>query len=319
MKEIEVIITHSPGSLDFNFVEIKEMLAERMEIYKELFYTHETVAEAKKDVATLRKMRLAVEDKRKEAKKECMKPYDAFEKNIKELVTLIDEPIDLIDTQVKEYAKQQKAEKRQKIEEYFNKANANYESMIAFDEVFKESWLNASVSLKSIEKEIDIKIANVIADIETIKSMDSEAEEKALKIYMQTKKLSDAIKIITDYEKQKSDILRKEEERREVETRRKEENKEREKVEKQNRLEQNRIKEENKRKWEQECQEQGSKETTVESAAENLKVDFIESISDEIQESKAEKIIMRKYLVKASVSNHDEIVKKLEELGVQWQ
>ena len=57
--------------------------------------------ERKKDVATLRKIAKSVNEKKVEAKNEFMRPYTVFENNVKELIEIINEPISIIDNQVK--------------------------------------------------------------------------------------------------------------------------------------------------------------------------------------------------------------------------
>lgn len=72
--------------------------------------------EAKKDRASLNKLRSAFEDERKRIKKLYMDPYNRFEKQVKEVIALIDEPIRLIDAQIKEVEENKKLQKRKDIE-----------------------------------------------------------------------------------------------------------------------------------------------------------------------------------------------------------
>ena len=46
-----------------------------------------------------------------------MQPYEEFEKQIKELVVIVDEPVKLINQQVKAYEDKKKADKLEKIKE----------------------------------------------------------------------------------------------------------------------------------------------------------------------------------------------------------
>ena len=63
-----------------------------MEVYKSLEVTEDNKPD-RKDIATLRKVINQVNDKRIGVKKECLKPYEIFEKQATELVTIINEPI----------------------------------------------------------------------------------------------------------------------------------------------------------------------------------------------------------------------------------
>lgn len=222
MNELQVIVTQKPAEISFNFDEIKQGLSEQMEIYKSMEVTEDVLVERKKDVATLRKMAKAIDDKRKEVKSGYMIPFDEFEKKAKELIEIINEPIDLINKQVKEFDEKQKAEKKAKALEYFNGNVGDVD--IIFEEVFSPSWLLSATSFKSIKSDIDTAVSNRKADIETIKAMESEVEEKAMATYKATKRLADALKVINEYKVQKEAILEAEKRRiREEEERRKRE------------------------------------------------------------------------------------------------
>lgn len=224
MNELQVIVTQKPAEISFNFNEIKQGLSEQMEIYKSMEVTEEVLAERKKDVTTLRNMAKAIDDKRKEVKNSLMIPYVEFEKKAKELIEIINEPIELINKQVKEYEEKQKAVKKQKAYDYYLQKMGGQSETLEFDEVFKESWLNVNTSFKSIKNDIDTAVENRIADIETIKAMESEVEEKAMATYKATKRLADAVKVINEYKAQKEAILEAEKRRvREEEERRKRE------------------------------------------------------------------------------------------------
>lgn len=212
MNELQVIVTQKPAEITFNFDEIKQGLSEQMEIYKSMDVTEDVLAERKKDVATLRKMAKAIDDKRKEVKSGYMIPFDEFEKKAKELIEIINEPIELINKQVKEFDEKQKAEKKAKALEYFISNVGDVD--IIFDDVFSPSWLLSATSFKSIKADIDTAISNRKADIETIKAMESEVEEKAMATYKATKRLADALKVINEYKAQKEAILEAEERRR---------------------------------------------------------------------------------------------------------
>lgn len=232
MNELQVIVTQKPAEISFNFDEIKQGLSEQMEIYKSMEVTEDVLVERKKDVATLRKMAKAIDDKRKEVKSGYMIPFDEFEKKAKELIEIINEPIDLINKQVKEFDEKQKAEKKAKALEYFNGNVGDVD--IIFEEVFSPSWLLSATSFKSIKSDIDTAVSNRKADVETIKAMESEVEEKAMVTYKATKRLADALKVINEYKAQKEAILEAEKRRiREEEEKRKreEERKAREKQE----------------------------------------------------------------------------------------
>ena len=73
----------------------------------------------KRDRADLNKLKAAFEDERKRLKKACMEPYNRFEQQVKEITALIDEPIQLIDSQLSEIEERRKQLKQKEIEDLF--------------------------------------------------------------------------------------------------------------------------------------------------------------------------------------------------------
>lgn len=263
MNELQVVVEQKPAEINANFEEIKLQLAEQMEVYKTAIYSEDKVTEARKDIATLRKIRKAIDDKRKEVKGTYMIPYEEFDRKSKELMQIIDDAINPINSQIVDFEERRKAEKKQKALDYFNACMASKGNIISFEEVFKQSWLNAATSFKSIRMDIDAAIKNREDDIATIKAMNSDVEDKAMATYQRTKRLADAIQVINDYEQQKRIILEREEARRRAEEERKqreaerlrlEELRRREEAELERKREQERLLEEERRKVREEEQ-----------------------------------------------------------------
>ena len=72
---------------------------------------------AKSDKATINKKKKALNDKKVEVKKEYISPLENFEKQVKELVEIIDKGVNNIDTQVKDFEKKEVDEKLKDIME----------------------------------------------------------------------------------------------------------------------------------------------------------------------------------------------------------
>ena len=100
-----------PAVIEYNHEELKSELSEQLQKYKNIVVTEDSIKEFKADKANLNRLKTALEDKRKEVKKQCLQPYENFEKNIKELIALIEEPIKVIDSQLKEIESKKKEEK----------------------------------------------------------------------------------------------------------------------------------------------------------------------------------------------------------------
>ena len=107
-----------PEVIEFNFDELKQEIESRVSMYTNLVYTDEQIKQAKADRANLNKFVKALSDERIKMKKQCLKPYEGFEAKVNELSKIVQEPIALIDKQVREYEEQQKKAKLEKIKEY---------------------------------------------------------------------------------------------------------------------------------------------------------------------------------------------------------
>ena len=92
----------------------------RLEKYNNLVVTEDAIRDAKTDRAALNKLRTAFDEKRKEVKKACLKPYEDFEKKTKELLEIVDQPILAIDTQVKAFEDAEIQNKRTAIERFYS-------------------------------------------------------------------------------------------------------------------------------------------------------------------------------------------------------
>lgn len=156
-------------AIDWNFEELKEEITKKSSDYLNLVYSDDQIKDAKQDRTNLRKLVTAIENKRKEIKKEIMVPYDDFAEKEKELVGIINEAITNIDTQVKGYEEGLRSEKLAKVKEIYKECIGDLDRTVPFDKIFKESWLNVSTTLKSIKEEIitirekidgDLKIIN---------------------------------------------------------------------------------------------------------------------------------------------------------------
>lgn len=194
--ELKILSPQEGGfvkEIRWNNEELKAEIAEKMQEYKSLAFTEETIKEAKADRAKLNKLKTAFEDERKRIKKLCMAPYDEFEKQVKELIALIDEPIRLIDGQIKEVEEQRKIEKKGKVLEFYEGVIGPLKGVLPFEKVFRPEYLNATKSMKSITEEIQSLINRVNSDLDTIEGFGSKYELQIKDAYLKTLDLSTAM------------------------------------------------------------------------------------------------------------------------------
>ena len=177
----------SPGAegfikaIEWNNEEIKAEIAEKVSTYKMMVYSDDQIKEAKADRAELNKFVKALEDKRKEIKGLCLAPYENFEKQMKELVAIVNEPIQVIDDQIKAYENEQRAKKAEEIKAYYATKNCD----IPLEQFYDKKWENASTSMSSVKQAIDSKVEEISADLKIIRD-EKEYIFEALEAYKKT-------------------------------------------------------------------------------------------------------------------------------------
>lgn len=194
-------------SIDWNFEELKTEITAKAALYKNMVYTDDSIKEAKADKAALNKFITALENKRKEVKKQCLQPYETFEKQMKELVAIVNEPVQLIDQQVKAYEDGQKADKLEKIKEFWEATE--HPDWLQCKQIFDQKWLNASVSMKKVQEAITERLAQIAADVKTLENL-PEFSFEAMEVYMITIDLNSAIaegQRLADIQKRKAEAI----------------------------------------------------------------------------------------------------------------
>ena len=153
--EIRINELSLPEKIIFNYEELKEGISAKVAHYKNLVYTDDQIKEAKEDRANLNKLKKALNDERIRLEKEYMIPFNTFKAQLNEIIKIIDEPVTMIDSQVKEYQENKKEEKRKEIVSYFDSVKEKLPDEIGLESIFNTKWLNESVSMKSVKKDID--------------------------------------------------------------------------------------------------------------------------------------------------------------------
>lgn len=225
MNELSLKVKQNPGAVELNFDELEQALELKLKEYKGAVFTEESKDIAKGELASLRKLRKDFEDARKGVKKEWMKPYDAFETQMKKLTAKIDEPIQLIDSQLKDFEEKRRAEKKKTIVAVYEELVGDAREYCPLEVIYDRKWENATTTMKSIKTSIAEAVESVKKSVEIISGMQSDAVGRALELYKSTLDMAKAIAYINDYERQKAEIVKREEEkkRKEEERRRIEE------------------------------------------------------------------------------------------------
>lgn len=178
--ELRVEKLSFPEVIEFNFEELKKGLEEKVSSYIGLVYTDDQIKDAKKDVAELRKFTKCLSDERIKVKKDIMKPYETFEKKIKQLSGIVESAISDIDGQIKAFEEQKKKDKLEDIKNYWNSCTLPFP--LALEQILDAKWLNASVSIKSVYETIDTRLNQIASDLDMLGNL-AEFSFEATEIY----------------------------------------------------------------------------------------------------------------------------------------
>lgn len=208
MLEVKILTPQDKflTAIEFNYDELKQGLQQNLEKYENLVFTEETMKDGKETRAKLNKLKKALDDKRKDIKKQCLEPYEKFETKINELIGLVDKPALAIGNQIKAYEEALKEAKRQEIINYFN-SQSPFGDLIKIDHpcFWDEKWLHATKKIKDVEFEIDERINKIKEGLDTIDLTfkDCEFKSQMRDVFLRTLDISKALNEKTRLEAQK--------------------------------------------------------------------------------------------------------------------
>lgn len=179
--------------IKWNKEELEAAVRHKISAYQNVVYTEDNMKQAKEDRAELNRLAKAIEERRKMVKKIINEPYDVFEAELKEVLALIQEPVGIIDRQVKAFEDQQKEEKKKRIRSAYDEVIGDLGQVLPFEKVFDSRYLNQTYKLATAQADIKAKVEKVRTDLETIDSLESKYKLNAKDVYIRTLDLSKAL------------------------------------------------------------------------------------------------------------------------------
>ena len=177
MEFIAKIPDNLPEIIENNGEEVKAWLSDVMQKYDGLIVTPESIKSAKDDKAKLNKLRTALEERRKEVKRDYLAPYMKFEEKYKEILALIDKPISAIDSQIKALDEQEQNLKYAHLqvcfEDYISAMNVPID--VNFDRILNPKWKNKTMKADTLEKEIRDTLCRIKNDVEELRNYYAES------------------------------------------------------------------------------------------------------------------------------------------------
>lgn len=173
MTQFEIIMRTDTPELPAeigNFAEVKAAISEALAQYStEAIVTEETVKDAEKTRAHLRRVKDQVEQYRKDAKAAYLEKFNRLESQCKELSGMIEKPITAIDGKIKEFENAENEKKYRELEVFF--ASIGSPQWLNLADVLNPKWKNKTATLSKLRQEISEEVCKIEDDFAEIEKM----------------------------------------------------------------------------------------------------------------------------------------------------
>lgn len=220
LQNNDVVFTQ--GDVRFNGYEtLMEQAQEVAEYIQNIIVTEDNIKDVKKVLATSNKTLKELNDRRIQIKKELMKPYDEFAKQIKEIESVVDEANEVVKSKVRDLEEIERDKKREVLKQIWQDKTQTlpYKDYITFDVFFKEQYLNKTFSISKFEDELNQFIDTTLKDIAYLKTKESDYLTEYLNTFdLQTTLINvdRKLEMITSIQKEDDDITLGEEEEKAI-------------------------------------------------------------------------------------------------------
>ena len=186
-----------PGGI--TFPEYETLLQEAKQIAQaidQMEVTEENVEETKKTLARVNKAIKRLNDERIAVKKRILEPYDAFEKQVKEIESIVKTADWLVRQQVRDMEEAEREEKKEALCEIYEKRIQLYDfaRIMTFDDWLTPQHLNKTVTMKKVEEQMTDWLEKVERDIETLSKM--QHPEELIRTYKDTQDMALTMQIV---------------------------------------------------------------------------------------------------------------------------
>lgn len=185
----------APKLIAWNNAELLAQVNKSLENYKGKVYDENSIAEAKADRAALNNFVKSLDSERIRIGKVYAAPYEKFKKEVDEVSSAVKSVALAIDEQVKSYETKKQEEKLAEIKAYFeDNIPVGLKPFVGYEKIHNAKWLNATVKMPAVQKEIDAILDKISQELATIETLKSEDEIELKTIYYNTLSLTEAIR-----------------------------------------------------------------------------------------------------------------------------
>ena len=158
-----------PAEID-NFEEVKAAISEALKEYStDAIVTADSVKDAEKTRAHLRRVKDQVETYRKDAKQAYLSKFETLEAQCKELSGMIEKPIAAIDGKIKQYEDEVNSKKWTELNLFF--CSINPPKWLYLDDIINPKWKNKTATIDKLRQEISTAVCKAedeFAELETL-------------------------------------------------------------------------------------------------------------------------------------------------------
>lgn len=206
--EITDIVCSEGQVLFTSFDEYKAQCNDIANYISDIELTEDNVKQVKATLADARKVTDALETRRKEVKKELLRPYEQFEPMIKELVSIIDNADSALRSKVREMEEEERAQRKEKLRDIWNMRIRSYSFPQYIPDAF-EMWctpqhLNKSLAMSKAEADMVQFMEDTDSDIAAIEGLPDYID--IIVEYSGTLNLSQAIATVREREEKKEQL-----------------------------------------------------------------------------------------------------------------
>lgn len=219
---MELMIRNPEGELrlpeiEWNYEELKKYALVKSAEYQSIAYTDADVADMKKDRADINRFIIALENARKDKKKEYLAPYEKFEAQVKDALAPLRQTSALIGQKLDEVEQQYRAGRREKMREYYQEYVGDLRGIIPFDKTVKDEYYKRAFSDKKLKQAYMDFFGRIREEMKALDELPERFRDKAVLKYAETFSLSDALregKRLEELEKVMEERRKKQEEER---------------------------------------------------------------------------------------------------------
>ena len=220
MNELMIIVEEMRfPNIKWNKEELKAQISEFREGYADaIIQNDEDYKAAKKDRAEINAVLKKISDQRIQVKKAVMKPYEVFEKELKDTQSDLEDIQKKIASTIKEYEDEQSEKKLNWIKDVFAKAIEGKDmDFLTLERIFDKKWMDKSAKEEDIEKAINARVDTIhnnllwIAEVE-----DTTIRATARRQYEETLEFGAIVRLVADIKRRREEEEKKAQEERDA-------------------------------------------------------------------------------------------------------